>query len=95
MPNNTKYARQRGHKTSPHVSLAALRKSSGLTIDQVIARMKETFPELKTNRGTISAIESGTRGVSDLMLRALCVAYGLPDGAITTDYQPRSREVAA
>lgn len=95
MPAAARYAKQRERKTPPHVTLAALRGATGLTIDGVIDRMKRDFPHIKTTRGAISAIEQGHRGASDQMLRALCAAYGLPEGAITTDYVPRAREVAA
>lgn len=95
MPNASKYANQRTRKTPPHVSLNHLRAAAGLTIDQLIDRMQQEFPELHTTRGAISAIEHGHRGASEQMLTALCAAYGLPDGAITTSYIPRNREVAA
>jgi len=90
-----KYAAQRNRVVPPHVSLAALRTACGLTIDKVIERIGEEFPELHPTRGAISAIENGHRGASEQMLEALCAAYGLPSGAITTQYVPRNREDAA
>lgn len=93
MPGRGKYASQRARRTPPHVSLGDVRKALGLTMDEVIERIGEQHPELRPTRGAISAIESGLRGVSEQMLDALCVGYGLPAGAITVDYQPRSREV--
>lgn len=95
MSTNHRYDRQRVRRTPPHVSLADLRSASGLTIDQVCTRIREEFPELAPTRGAISAIENGLRGASMQMLAALCAAYGLRDGAITTDYEPRHREAVA
>ena len=96
-PAHGKYAKRPDRKTvtPPHVRLRALRTAGGLTMDQVIDRVQEEFPGefVKLSRGTLSAIENGDRGASPAMLRALCFAYGLPDGAITTDYVPRKREV--
>lgn len=82
-------------RTPPHVPLRALREAMGLTLDQVIGRINQEFPELTPSRGSISAIESGARGASAQMLRALAVSYGLTPGSITTDYEPRAREAAA
>ena len=95
MRNATKYDRQRPRRTPPHVSLANLRAAVGITIDQLIERMRQEYPNLTVTRGAISAIESGLRGPSEQMLAALCAAYGLPPDAITTDYRPRNREAAA
>jgi hypothetical protein len=91
----SRYDGQRRRVTPPHVSLGDLRVATGMTIDKVIERINEEFPELKPTRGAISAIENGHRGASDLMLAALCAAYGLREGAITTTYRPRSSEAAA
>jgi transcriptional regulator with XRE-family HTH domain len=87
-----RYDQQRAKRTPPHVSLADLRAAVGLTLDQVCDRITQEFPELAPTRGAISAIELGHRGASAQMLAALCAAYGLPLGAITTDYEPRQRE---
>lgn len=89
-----RYDQQRAKRTPPHIPLAALRAAVGLTLDQVCERITQEFPELSPTRGAISAIEHGHRGASVQMLEALCAAYGLPSGAITTDYLPREREVA-
>lgn len=43
--------------------------------------------------GALSAIESGTRGVSLATKAALEAAYGLPVGSVRTDYVPRDREL--
>ena len=87
-----RYDQQREKRTPPHVPLAALRAAVGLTLDQVCERIAEENPRLSPTRGAISAIEHGHRGASAQMLAALCSAYGLPVGAITTDYLPRDRE---
>ena len=94
MSGNTRYSHQRDKRTPPHVSLRSLRNAVGWTADQLIARMREEDPRLILNRGTISAIESGTRGASPHMLEVLCAAYGLPSGAIVTDYEPVTRRAA-
>lgn len=95
MPANThKYASQpakRAPVTPPHVTLSVLRAATGLTLDAVCARIKEECPELAPTRGALSAIERGIRGASDRMLRALEMAYGIPDGSLTTSYTPRNR----
>lgn len=88
-PAQRHYERRRPRQTPPHVSLRDLRAAKGLTLDDVRARIAEEHPGMTVTRGALSAIESGTRGVSPVMLDALCSAYGLPSGAITTDYQPR------
>ncbi len=95
MPSKSKYEAQRIRRTPPHVSLADLRTAVGLTIDQVCTRINEEFPELRPTRGAISAIENGHRGASVQMLAALCAAYGLRPDAVTTTYEPRTREPEA
>jgi len=62
-----------------------------MTLEDVAGRISEAFPEMNVSRGTLSAIESGSRGVSDLMLRALERAFGIPEGSMTTEYSPRAR----
>lgn len=89
-----KYGDQRPRRTPPHIGLGDLRAALGLTIDQVCERITAEVPELKPTRGAISAIENGHRGASAAMLAAMCAAYGLREGAITTDYTPRERDVA-
>ena len=74
--------------TPPHVSLRVLRKAVGLTLEELGERIKAHAPEFTVSRGTLSAIESGSRGVSPLMLRAIEKAYGLEEGEITLDYLP-------
>lgn len=88
MPRNYQ---QRAPRTPPHISLRALRRASNLTLEQVADSVAEVLgPTSKVNRGTISAIESGLRGASVQMLRALEVAYGLEPGDIDTSYVPRA-----
>lgn len=81
----------RSERTPPHASLRTLRKIAGLSLDEVSARIGAHFPEMDVSRGTLSAIETGARGVSDLMLRALERAYDLDEGELTTAYAPRAR----
>lgn len=59
-------------------------------MEQLCERIQEHFPELALNKGTISAIESGTRGISDLMAVAIARAFNLPDDALILEYQPKS-----
>lgn len=90
------YSKQRATKTPPHVSLRNLRRASKLTLEEVCAAVTEiTGTKKPMTRGALSAIESGLRGASQQVLDALAVAYGLEPGDITTDYEPRNREVAA
>lgn len=84
----------RDAKTPPYAPLRALRQAAGLTLEEVGRRIQEEFPEITASRGTLSAIESGSRGVSELMLRALERAYRIEEGSLTTTYAPRAREVA-
>lgn len=83
--------RGRGHLTPPHADLTALRKAAGLTMDALCVRINQEFPELKVKPGTISAIENGHRGASQQMLNAICAAFRIPPGSLTTDYAPKAR----
>ncbi len=58
-------------------------------LDDVCDRV-EALTGDRPARGTMSAIESGARGVSAELLSALEQAYKLPAGSITTTYQPRN-----
>jgi transcriptional regulator with XRE-family HTH domain len=89
----TKYETQRARKTPPHVSLGALRAVAHLTLDEVCARVSEYLGDRELTRGALSAIENGHRGASADVLRGLEVAYGLRAGDITTDYEPRNRDL--
>lgn len=84
-----RYEAKRGKRNPPHVPLAALRAALGLTVETVLDRVEEETGK-RPSRGTISAIENGHRGASVQMLAAFEIAYGLPDGSITTDYEPRA-----
>lgn len=88
-PGRQRYATKRPQRTEPHIPLSALRAALGLTVDTVLDRVEEETGK-RPSRGTISALENGHRGASAQMLAALEIAYGLPEGAITTDYTPRS-----
>lgn len=79
----------RPERVPPHASLRTLRLAVGLTLEELAARISHEVPELAVSRGTLSAIESGSRGVSAFMLRALESAYGIPEGSLTTDYEPK------
>jgi transcriptional regulator with XRE-family HTH domain len=85
------YKPPREGKTPPHVSLRVLRSVAGLTLEDVAERVATHFPEMNLSRGTLSAIEGGGRGASPLMLRALEMAYGIPEGSLTTAYEPHGR----
>lgn len=51
------------------------------------------FPEITLTKGALSAIESGTRGASTVMIAALAAAYGIRSDQIVTDYEPRGRNL--
>ena len=72
----------------PHISLRHLRVVAGLTIDALISRLEQESGR-KYTRGALSAVENGHRGASAELIKALEVVYGLPTGAIDTDYTPR------
>lgn len=86
---NIKAARPR--QVTPHVTLAALRRAQGYTLEAVCERFTaETGTPL--TRGALSAIESGLRGASADTLDGLHAAYGLDDSdRIITDYEPKPR----
>lgn len=95
-PNRRRYPEPRPKKSPPHAPISALRLALGLTQEDVCRGVNEYIPEARVTRGTISAIESGAKGVSTAMLAALEHAYGLPEGTLVTEYVPRNRrEVAA
>ena len=85
---------QRERVNPPHVTLGDLRAATGHTLAQVCAAFSDATG-MGLTRGALSAIESGIRRPSIEVLAALEVAYGLRPGAITTDYQPMPRKVAA
>lgn len=85
----------RAAKNPPHVPLGVIRAVSGKKLADICRSVEETLGVDKVHPGTISAIESGTRGASKPMLDALAIAYGLKPGDIVTDYAPRTRELEA
>ncbi|WP_092648120.1 helix-turn-helix domain-containing protein [Schaalia radingae] len=84
------YPPERPKKMPPLVSIRALRTVAGLTLDELAQRIEKEVPELKVSRGTLCAIENGSRGVSDLMSKAIARAFGLDDDALITTYKPRA-----
>lgn len=92
MATGSKYENQRKPKVPPHVSIKYIRLAAGLSIDAVIAKIRDETGRTYT-RGAISAIENGHRGASSEILEALESAYGLPVGSISTSYVPRAPRV--
>lgn len=89
--NGSKYDNQRAPKNPPHFALKHARAIAGITAEELCRRIREEDPTLNPTRGTISLIESGSRGASPRMLAAICAAYGLPPDALETDYKPLRR----
>ena len=94
-----RYSQQRERRVPPHMSLQDVRLllkgiarkydiPIGFDIDDICDRVEAVSGD-RPARGTISAIETGTRGVSAELLTALELAYGTRPGAITTTYEPR------
>lgn len=71
------------------MSLKTLRLVKGWSLDDEADHIEAATGDRPT-RGALSAIESGLRGASAELIAALEMAYDLPEGAITTDYQPRA-----
>ena len=76
----------------PHLSIADLRARLDLSLEEVCEQISTKTELRKPSRGTLSAIESGARGVSVEMLRGLETVYGLREGSLTTTYEPRRRQ---
>lgn len=89
-----RYSRQRNPKVPPHVSLAVLRRVSGLTLDEVCDLVAEVTEDRPT-KGALSAIENGHRGASAQLIAGLEHAYNLPPGSISTTYLPRNTPAAS
>lgn len=89
-----RYSRQRNPKVPPHVSLAILRRVSGLTLDEVCDLVAEVTSDRPT-KGALSAIENGHRGASAQLITGLEHAYNLPAGSISTSYVPRNTPAAS
>lgn len=96
MPQRTptkgsRYSNQRAKVPIPVIPLPVVRKAMGLTLQAVCDRIWEEHG-IKTDRGTISAIELGHRGASVQMLTAIADALGIHPQEIDTAYEPRSRD---
>lgn len=87
--NSPRRTPKRTRRVPPHVPLGALRRVAGLSLDQLAKRMAEET-DCAPGRGTLCAIESGDRGASLDILHALELVYGLPDGTISTTWEPRA-----
>ena len=92
MAARTTYSRssrqERPRRIPPHVPLGALRHVAGWSLEKLgeeIAKHGVSRPD----KGTLSAIESGLRGISVDLLNAIEAAYGLKPGTISTSYEPR------
>jgi transcriptional regulator with XRE-family HTH domain len=79
---------KRKRRPPPHVPIGALRLAAGLSLDALAKRMAAET-DCAPGRGTLCAIESGDRGASLDILHALETVFGLPDGMITTSWEPR------
>lgn len=89
MPQNpAKVGRRRPKRTPPHVPIKALRLVANWTLEDEAAELERVLGE-RPSRGSLSAVESGTRGASDELLRAMEEVFGLEPGMITTSYRPR------
>lgn len=84
----------RAKRTPPHVPLKALRIVARITLDQLADELAELLDERPT-RGTLSAIESGSRGASTELISAIEQVYGLDAGTVTTSYRPRQKSAPA
>ena len=95
MPKTTptkagRYANQRSNVPVPVVTVGALRKAKGLTLQNVCDHINGDR-DMKVDRGTISAIELGHRRASAQMLSAIADALGIHPTDIDTQYEPRQR----
>jgi hypothetical protein len=68
---------RRPRRQPPLVGIGALRRAHGWTLDQVRFRVAEILDAPPLSRGSLSAIESGSRGASPQVLAALAQVYGL------------------
>ena len=89
----SRYRRQRPRRTPPTVRLRDVRLAHRLTLDEVRERIAALLPPGQTppTRGALSAVENGHRGVSAELADLLASVYGLPPGAILTDYEKHRR----
>lgn len=89
------------HDDAASVELATVRMSKGWSLAEAAERISEArraFPghEDATNLsvGSLSAIEHGSRGISEVMNQAICAAYGLPNQKIETRVARRTAQKA-
>lgn len=83
-------SRNRQPTPAPYIPLAVLRAKLQLTLTAVCTRIYEETG-IKTDRGTLSAIENGHRGASIEMINAIAAIYGIDPDVIDTQYVPRRR----
>lgn len=68
------------------LGIPALRMALGLTQADVCRKVAVILGQTFTV-GALSAIEKGHRGASDATLRALEVAFGIPQHSLEVDYE--------
>ena len=94
VPKAANQTRRRPTHTPPHIPLKQYRVALGVTLVDVGQAVAEVTGKRAPTQGTLSAIESGLRGVSPEMLVALNAAYtelcGLEPGSIAIDYEARA-----
>lgn len=81
---------------SHFVSLKDLRVAAGKKQAEVCEFVTEYLGltgEDTFTAGSLSLIENGKRGASVKVLAAIAAAYGLPPGAIRSDYVPQDRRI--
>lgn len=88
--DKSRYDKQRPKHPAPVVTTVFLRKAKGLTLQDVCDFIRAEHG-IKSDRGTISAIELGHRGASAQMLAAYADALGIQSADIDTAYEPRQR----
>jgi len=91
MIQGSKSSDKRPPKPPPWVELplSYIRKEvAGLSLEDVGKALKEILGR-EYGKGSLSAIESGSRGASPAVLEALEQVLGLPVGSIRTEYTPQ------
>lgn len=81
------YDAQRPKVTPPHVGLAGLRKSHGLT-QAAVAEQITAITDTPFNPNSLSLIEGGHRGASPEVLAALARVFKLEVSDLLLDYEP-------
>ena len=95
MPRNAEQTREKRAKlTPPAVSLRGVRNLLGLSLNDACKAITKQSPEIEITRGSLCAIENGSRGASAAMLTAIGTAYGIPQTELLTTYEPRQRKPA-